>query len=165
MVARGGEADAVHLRILGGVGQLIKVRRLEAALQADSHRVGFTGNGTRCIGESPIRRAKRNYLPSSEALRVNTHRLYRGSLGVAVPPPAALDRQRVGVGRHVAKACEDGGVMQTHRDSWRSHDQRFDARGRAISACQPLATICGPDAIVGQPAPAFERDWPRFGTR
>jgi len=36
-------SDAVHLRILGGVGQLIKVRPARSRLQADSHRVGFTG--------------------------------------------------------------------------------------------------------------------------
>ena len=60
-VARGREADAVHRRILGDVGQLVERRRIEPTLEAQLLRVRVAGERRLgAVRERPFVGAKRN---------------------------------------------------------------------------------------------------------
>jgi hypothetical protein len=53
-VAGRGEADAQYQRVLGSIGQLIEIGRVEPILQAQAMRIGRAGErGARAIGKSP----------------------------------------------------------------------------------------------------------------
>ena len=161
-IARGREADAVHRRILGDVGQLVERRRIEAALEAQLLRIGRAREtASACSRQTPIRRrAAGTRLPSSDSRRVSVALAVSRLAGVAVP----VTRPRmigcvVGAGGRVGEArhhrAGDARAVGVLRDRRRPSSRcRRPAR---MSACQPLATsTCPRGAEVGEVGAALD---------
>ena len=121
-VARRGEADAVDLRVLGGVDQLVQVGGIESALQAElrADRV-CREKESGCNRRTPSRRcATGRSLPSSEVRRVSVALEVSKLAGSAVPatPPRRIGNVVASAGMSLKRASTRP-VMLEPSGSWR----------------------------------------------